>query len=357
VDLSDRKLILGCALFFALYLVSPMLGDASQLMPGDLTRAIFSLGRLWVLSDAGELSFAREGQDKWTVESFPERVLDLCNRDGHPTVITGAKDDAAAWTIRGHRGDQWSIEAVIQSEDDGLISMDCRPDRVTVITARRLVEVIGDRQTTVPLSSELKRGLINPTYGTEDRVFLGRDSGEWGGGLRSIDRSNGEITVLERNESGDLCGGPLSTSCDPVTGIAPEPWKPDCVAVAVGLIHFAPHGRIVEVCGSEIRRLYYKPYTDPFGAKPRSGRRKDDEPFSTVAFFGLVGDSDTLLTAGIDGIYRIGSGGVVQFFPQPQFKEIGGIKLSFDLPHVVLVLTGINRRESVSGLVPLLVPR
>jgi hypothetical protein len=37
--------------------------------------------------------------------------------------------------------------------------------------------------------------------------------------------------------------------------------------------------------------------------------------------------------------------------------DIGGIKISFDLPRFVLVLTNINQRRCVSGAVPLLAPR
>jgi hypothetical protein len=121
----------------------------------------------------------------------------------------------------------------------------------------------------------------------------------------------------------------------------------------VGLVHFRPHGRVVEVCGDQVQRLYYKPYGDIRSA----GRSKDDEPFSTVAFFGLTREGDTVWAVGIDGIYSIGPGGTAYFVPLPHFKDIGGISVSFDLPHFVLVLTNVNQRRSISGAVPLLVPR
>lgn len=79
--------------------------------------------------------------------------------------------------------------------------------------------------------------------------------GRWAAKYR---RRTGKVTVIEKNSTGDLCGGPLNASCDPVNGIADEPWRPDCVAIAIGLVHFSPHGRIVEVCRDEVRRVYFK---------------------------------------------------------------------------------------------------
>jgi hypothetical protein len=126
------------------------------------------------------------------------------------------------------------------------------------------------------------------------------------------------------------------------------PWKPDCIAAAVGLVHFAPLGRVVEACGNQVRQLYSKGY----GKDVPRGER-----YNTVAFFGLTRDSDTLWAMGIDGIHNIRADGTARVVPLPQFKDIGGISVSFDLPRFVLVLTRVNQRRSISGAVPLLVPR
>jgi len=104
-----------------------------------------------------------------------------------------------------------------------------------------------------------------------------------------------------------------------------------------------------------VRRLYVKPY----GKQPPENEvaRKYDEPFSTVAFFGLMRQAGTLGAVGIDGICQIGPEGVTQSAPLPKFKQIGGLSVSFDLPDVVVVLTDVNRRLSISGSVSILVPR
>jgi hypothetical protein len=87
------------------------------------------------------------------------------------------------------------------------------------------------------------------------------------------------------------------------------------------------------------------------------GNRRSDEPFQTVAFFGLIREGETLWAAGIDGIYRADKGGVTLSAPLPTFKKVGGIHVSFALPRLVLVLTSVNQRHSISGSVPMLVPR
>jgi hypothetical protein len=346
-----RLLVLG------LIAVTPTRASAIEPeRPGQesfLTRAVFADGRLWVLSDAGNLSSIMEGQDAWIGEALPDKAFDLCLLGGHPAVITGTKDGAAEWTIRRRVGDAWSVVSAIRTEGDGLLALDCAANRVTLLTTHRLIDVNGDRQNAVALFGKLRPGLITSTYGTPDQFFVGINAGEWGGGLHRIDRRGGNITAIERNSAGELCGGPLNTSCDPVNGITSEPWKPDCIAAAVGLVHFGPHGRVVEVCGDQVERLYYKPY----GKKSPAGSSNNDEPFSGVAFFGLIRDGDTLWAMGIDGIHGIGPGGLAHFVPLPPFKEIGGISVSFELPRFVLVLTNVNQRRSMSGAVPLLVSR
>jgi len=317
-------------------------------LPGQesfLTRAAFAGGRLWMLSDAGDVSSVAEGQDRRVVETLPERVADLCVLGGRLTIVTVASD-GSAWTVQERIGEAWSVRATVPSDGDGFLGMDCVSRRLTFLTTRRLVDIDAGQRHAVTLSEALRRprGRITSIYGTPDELFVGFDAGEWGGGLSRIDRRSGAVSIVERNAGGALCGGPLVTDCDPVNGIATIPWKPGCLAIAVGLVHFAPTGRLVEVCGDQLRELYSKPYGS--GSFP-----------STVAFFGLVSKDNMLWAMGIDGLHGIGPDGKVQIVPLPRFKSYDGVDISFDLADVVLVLTNVNRRNSVSGPAPLIVPR
>ncbi len=320
----------------------------------SLTRAVFREGRLWLLSDAGVLSSITEGKDTRVEEHLPEAAIDLCLRDGAPAVITCHRDACTSWTLRRLIRGVWSVEATLASRSDDLVALSCSVNTVMLLTTRRLIEVSGGKPRVTILSEPLQVSGLATIHATAGNVFVGINAGEWGGGLRRIDRRSGAVALIQRNETGELCGGPLNPACDPVTGIAATPWEPNCVVVAVGLVHFRPRGRLVEVCGERVERLYYKPIGE-HGSD--STKRPGDEPFQTVAFFGLARAGDALWAVGIDGLYRVESRATVHSVPFPNFKAIGGIQVSFDLPYLVLVLTSVNQRRSISGSVPMLVPR
>jgi hypothetical protein len=326
----------------------------------SLSRAVFAEGRLWLLSDAGELSSIKEGEKTRIGMDLPDPALDLCLRDGHPEVATGARQNCNTWTLRRWADSKWTTLATVPADRETLVSLVCSSDSEILLTTKRLIEVTATRpRSVVELSTRLRRGIVTSVHATKGHLFVGTNAGEWGGGLLRIERQSGKVEEIEKNATGELCGGPLNGSCDPVNGIAPEPWQPDCVAVAVGLIHFSPHGRIVEVCGNRVQRIYFKAHQSQrlALAKSRSRESKDGEPFETVAFFGLARVGSQLWATGMDGVYKIDAGGKASMVPLPKFESIDNVGVSFEVPGVVLVLTSINQRMSISGMVPLLVPR
>jgi hypothetical protein len=321
----------------------------------SLIRAVFADGRLWLLSDAGELSSIAEGASVRANEPLDDPALDLCLRQGHPAVVTCGRKDCSNWTLRQRIAGQWSSDGTVPTQGDDLLALNCATDESTLLTTRRLIDVRKGSQAVVTLSDSLPAEKVVSVLVTADQAFVGINAGEWGGGLRRIDRRTGKVTMIESNATGELCGGPLNSQCDPVNGIAVEPWRADCIAVAVGLVHFEPHGRIVEVCGDSVRELYSAPYVE----RSSSGaREKSTDSFQgTVAFFGLTLASDALWAAGLDGVYRLDANGAARTTALPKFQVIGGIGVSFKLPRLVLVLTSVNQRHSVSGNVPILVAR
>jgi len=239
--------------------------------------------------------------------------------------------------------------------------MSCAERQVTILTTHRVIEVNDDRQLKITTlkhdlspkkrwSSLVSIVILNQS----NRVLVGKDKGEFGGGLWSIDKATGAMTEVARNDSGDICGGPLNTGCDPINGLAAMPWKPGCVAVAIGLEHLSFHGRLVEICADKIRRLYFKPMKEQ---QARIQKFDGDEPMDTVPFFGLAQRDDKLWASAVDGIYRIDASGVAMAAPLPKFSKVGPFNFSFDLEGFVLVLTEINAHASLSGSVPMLLPR
>ena len=320
-----------------------------------LRRAVFVDGRLWLLTDGGKLSSIVEGEDRRVEEPLPDPALDICIHNSRLVAVTCERGGCANWSLRRLDHGSWSINTTVPAHKERMLALACENASVTMLTTRRLVDVEADKHHDVRLSKAFGPEPVSSVLDTPTGVFVGINAGEWGGGLRRIDRQTGKVINIESNESGERCGGPLNAGCDPVNGIATEPWNKDCVAVAVGLVHMFSHGRIVEVCGTTVRRLYFKPYKVEGFDDQKSPKR--DEPFSTVAFFGLSRQGDSLWASGIDGIHEIGADASATVTPLPAFKGIGGVYVNFDSPRVILVLTQVNQRRSVSGAVPLLVPR
>ena len=319
-----------------------------------ITRAVFADGRLWIMSDNGSLLSLGATEPK------PDRV----RTDGKAIEICGAKDHLLAliqvsknhWSIQRRMNAGWDVGPTIAIDNESLAALGCAEDGniVVIVTNRRLVEVDGARVSVVKLSQELKPPF---TLGTAlingNMIWVGFNVGEWGGGLRQISRADGKIETVENNRSGDICGGPLNTGCDPVTGIVASPSSPSCVIAAIGLVHFMSHGRIVEICGEVVRRRYFKPI-DP---QPPHGTLDEGEPSSTVAFFGLARSSGSVWALGIDGLYHFDGSSPPQFRPLPKFENRGGYRVSFEVPGVVLVMTDVNQRRSMSGAVPIMAAR
>ncbi len=281
------------------------------------------------------------------------KVWDMCKSQDLLTVLV---DDSETWTLKQASDDGWRELGSTSVENERLIAMDCDTDQTgaALLTDKRLIEMADGEERSTYLSESITPPYVTATIlVSSDSVWLGLNNGEWGGGLRRISRTDGQVETIERNRSGELCGGPLNTDCDSVNGLALSPWKPNCVIAAVGMVHMMSHGRIVEVCGETVQRLYFKPF-DP---QPPRNTFDDGEPSSTIAFFGLAGLPDGLIATGLDGIYRFDEAAAPHFRPLPEFQNIEGYRVSFEIPDVVLVLTQVNARASMSGSVPIMTVR
>jgi hypothetical protein len=326
--------------------------------PDDMiSRAVFAGGRLYLLSENGSLSSLAEG-DRARARLDPgEPVLDICVEGGALLVLTGQRNDGARWTLRRWQGGQWQGVRSVDRAGDLMVALSCTAEAMILLTNRRLIDMRGGDDRGVDLRGGPIRTLVNAVvHATPDAVFVGINAGEWGGGLKRIDRRTGRIDTIERNATGGLCDGPLNTQCDPVQGIVTMPWRPECVAAAIGLIHMMAHGRIASVCPSGVEQLYAAAADiDPENA--RSAEDASRGRYGSVAFFGIAAVDGALVAAGHNGLYRIGAIGQASHRRWPRFVDVDGVLVTFAEPGFVLVLTGINGRASLSGAVPMLVAR
>jgi hypothetical protein len=315
----------------------------------SVKRAVFVDGRVWILSDSGHLSSIAANESAPRQEPLPDAAYDLCLQQNRPLVVTCPREQCQTWTLRQWSSGVWSVTAKVPTQGDQLVAISCDDDRTSLVTTRRLIDIPSDGRYAVALSAQLRLGLISPTYNTPYQLYVGFERGEWGGGLFRIIRSSGAVIEVQRNDSKDLCAGLLNTSCDPVNAIVPEPGKPDCVVVAIGLEHLGlSHGRLVQVCGDRVEPFYNEAYETHLFDRPT---------IATVPFYGLGRQADILWAVSDKKIYRFESGRLVSSVPLPNFKTTGGISISFDSPQFLVLETDINAKAAVSGYVPMLVPR
>ena len=321
----------------------------------DISRAVFADGQLWVLHSDGTLVSLKPN------EALPKRVelggkaLEICRSDGQLVMLV--ETGKGAWSVQRRLQSTWKIMASVAVENERLEALACSSngEGVSVITNRRLLEMEGERIREVRLNPELKSLF---SFGTalvaDDSIWVGFNDGEWGGGLRRISRSDGTVQTIESNHSGALCGGPLNTECDPVNALVASPSKLGCVIAAIGLVHISSHGRIVEVCGTNVRRLYFKPLGPQSAVQKAS---EEDDMLNTVPFFGLARSGDTVWAVGADGIYSFTGWARPEFRSLPRFEKRGRYRVNFQMPDVILVMTDINQRNAMSGAVPIIAAR
>lgn len=324
----------------------------------SLKRALWNEDRLWLLTDAGQLFTLAADDSAPRLDYADGPVVDICSGAGVVRALVEENDFNEQWTLRHRQEGKWVDDVVLPSPKDGLQALICDANGVTLLTQDRLITVHDGKIGGVSLSQPAGFG-STAVMATDARIFIGFNRGEFGGGLAVIDRATGRVERHGYSPSHDDCQGQAQLACGNMNGFAVVPWHPDCVAMADGLVHFYPSGRIVQYCPDGISRLYFRNYHVPGEADRPDAKPVDPtvETYPTVAFFGLMAVGDDLVAAGIDGIYHIKADGTAHIDTMPEFKLVGPFAVNFDQPGYVLVLTTSNRRFSISGATPLLVAR
>jgi len=312
-------------------------------------------GKLWLRGISGGLISLDLSNDSRQMH-FASGVLDI-ERVGHDLLIMHRPASNAREVVlsiwREGRFDNFARSST--SAKDEPIALLSGANGPTILSTRAIRIFSPDKQEwrRIHLKGKLRGGFqetaASPLRG--DSIYVGFNTGEWGGGLQRIDLQTGAVTDIERRDSKELCAGPLNSDCDPVTGVIPDAQNRDCVLAAVGLVHMMSHGSILRVCGGDVSLVFEKSYTV-------DGLREGDKWEMTEALFGLV-------AAPNEGFWAISSGAFYRFgldgtktdeYPLPKLKPVSGIYLSRDLPGVIVVRTDANWAVSLSGYTPLVIP-
>jgi len=297
------------------------------------------------------LSLANESRQV----QFDRGVLDI-EKVGHDLwVIRRPSLDDRKFVLSVWRKNKFEDLAMFSpSKKDEPIALVNTSSGLAVLCVQTIRLLASDNRTwkEVKLQGKLRGGfqvtVASPLSG--DSIYVGFNTGEWGGGLQRVDLRTGIVTSIERRETKELCAGPLNSDCDPVTGVIPDPQNKDCVLAAVGLVHMLSHGLILRVCGEKVSLVFEKSeMVDDF----RGGKMK-----MTEAFFGLVlAEDGGFWGITSEALYRFGSDGTTkEEHALPKLKRVSGFLLNRELPGVIVLGTDVNWAVSVSGYTPLVIP-
>jgi hypothetical protein len=318
---------------------------------GYLLSAAFAQERVWMLSNAGVVSSIELQGDERSLEELPERALDLCVSNGQPAVITVGDD---AWSFRRREGKFWTVTATAPFDGDDFKAMHCGNDATLMLTSTRLIELgTHGLARVVRLSGQsLDARRISDVYDEGKTLLLGLDDGEFGGGVLRVDKFTGAVTTLPQANKA-WKDDPKTLALIPVFAITAEPWNARCAALAAGLAHmFMEQGRIVEVCGNELRTIYERP-----SSTTSANHTPDFDADRTTAFYGVTESGGALWAVSKDAIYRIDASGNATPYPAPHYKNVDGVDVSFDNPAFVLVVAVFDQGPLTNRALPILVPR
>jgi hypothetical protein len=321
-----------------LFLLAPCaMAEAS----GNIVRAIYHNNRLWLLSDQGALVSLSETDKDVRHEVPGGLVKDACVYDDKLTAAVTEDSTSSIWLIRTFEQGSWRDTARVTSDGTILLGLVCDNAGLNLLTQDHLFTIRDQTVSQVRLSGDFPEMEVPLQYagistaGTETKVWAAFHLGEWGGQLHIIDRISGDRFL---------------TAYGNVTAMASVPWKKDCVAAAIGNIHFLASGEVAIACTDTPETIYKK----PFGERFKTPDLPEDEAYQTIPFYGIAVKGGRMTAIGADGIYRINASGKANFTPLPAFRPIGNFSVSFGDPDVVLVATTAYRRTAVTGEVPLM---
>lgn len=325
-------------------------------------------GRLWLVGtmasskdcSGGLISLALANESRQV--HFERGVVDI-QKFGHDLwVLRRSAPDGRDFVVSVWRNGIFEeLARFTTSDKDEPIALSNSANGLTVLSTQAIRILSGDQRgwLQVKLQGKMRGGFqdtrsksnktsASPINGNS--IYVGFNTGEWGGGLQRVDLRTGIVTNVERRDTKELCAGPLNSACDPVTGVIPDPQNRECILAAVGLVHMLSHGRILRVCGKKVSLVFEKPITID------DGFFKDAK--MSEAFFGLVPSADGGfwgLTS--DALYHFGEDGTKkEEYPLPKLAPVSGIYLRRELPGVIVVRTDANWPVSLSGYTPLVIP-
>ena len=302
---------------------------------------------LWLRDSRGGLQGIALGQGT-SLRYFAAGVRDIVLFDGTLWILRVRAGDARRFSVEvWRRGEFIPIYDGSFERQDAPYVLTPIHERLAVIGPRKADVIAADGSKDAPIifSEPTLVPFSASAVVTSDgnSLYIGRNSGEWGGGLVSVDIASGTVSTIDRRDSDDLCAGPLNSDCDPVTDLIPDPRNRHCVIASVGLQHLGgASGRILRVCGSKVDVLYQQPF-DRHAIVP-----------GTEPFYHLATQNGGFWAASPEGLYFFEKGSFRKH-SYPTSSVVAGIGLSQKVPGVILVDERPDWRADGNGDAPLIV--
>jgi hypothetical protein len=189
---------------------------------------------------------------------------------------------------------------------------------------------------------------VPASSGTAPRRGAGvrENTGESVGVLQRIDVSNGSVRAIQKMRTSNPCDGPLSSDCSTVTAIVPDTVNSECVIVAIGLVlDEVTDGRVLRVCGDQVTVLL----------EPKAAVQLPDSPIvMTEPIYALAATPGGFWAASAKGLYRF-RGDAHTAFPMSKAEKVAGTTFGRSVPGAIVVPTGVQSAQSVSGFAVLVV--
>lgn len=327
----------------------------------DIVKGVYHDKALYLLDDSGAMQVWSEESRTGRPFKVPGSVLSFCLMEKNLWAATKDKRGKSVmlWTRQlpsqaGPNGGEWQrVGSFTRNGGNEALVLDCSSREPVLVAGNRAIMPVSGSAVELARQMSTHPALV-VSYVQDGMLWLGFNSGEWGGGLHRIRLSDGTVDSPSHIDPASPCGGKLNPNCDPVTGLAPDPAKPNCMLATIGLVHMMSRGGVVQVCGNDLSMIYAKPYTlDP---NWRWAGKIDEDNRESVAFHALAParTGDRAFAVASDGVYQFVGVTEPDFTPF-QGQRIGAIDWSN--PDYVLVRTRMNQRHSLSGGSYLLIPR
>ena len=326
-------------------------GDRNTLWLFDVRGQLVAYDRSsWkerVVVPAGVVALQRHGEDVWALVTEPGTT----SRRGLGGTA-GRADLIRILPGNGPKYPSFTYEA-----GDNPLTLTFADDRPVVLTAKTVRSLDGEGKWS---ARKLSRQPVGPpgdvtVAGVGGHLFVGRNAGEWGGGVARVDISTGIVSGIERRDSSDLCAGPLNANCDPVSGLVSDPNRPGCVLASTGLVHISlMSGRVLRICGNVVEVVLQRRVEMP-AQIVRRGVMGPPRSEATEPIGSLVSDfRGTIWAASPFALYRI-DGSDVARTTMPHLQRHGRLYLA-ELNGLVIISSLKNARHSLGGATPIIVP-